>query len=279
MFFFKLIKKNTVQIPINKVCLRFFKTKKNVSVSKLIKNKKIKENELYNIEDIELLLNEKRHEILNNYPIITNVNKIINVNDIPVFRKNENAHNILNKIALHFGDLSYLKGDVVVNGTNKVFELTKEGNGYDCAGNFLKTCGDELFDDIKKIRKENESNKNESNKNIIITKGYNSAYNNIIHVVEPYYNETEKLKDCYNNILLTAKQNKFKNIVFPLLGSGISLFKKQDVVTCCLEGIYEFLKIKNNFNSINKIILTTITDSYWMLLRDSLPLYLDTEAK
>ncbi|ETW46414.1 hypothetical protein PFMALIP_05320 [Plasmodium falciparum MaliPS096_E11] len=145
----------------------------------------------------------------------------------------------------------------------------KEGNGYDCSGNFLKTCGDELLNDMKNAKEQNKG------KSIILTKGYNSSYKHIIHVVEPYYNQTQKLKNCYENILLTAKDNNFKNIVLPLLGSGISLFKKHDVVISCLEGIYEFMKKRDNFNAIEKIILCTITDSYWMLLRDSIYLYLD----
>ncbi|SBS86687.1 Appr-1-p processing domain protein, putative [Plasmodium ovale] len=272
MFFFKLITNGTLA-SLNKISLRSYKTNKIVNVRKLVKSKKIKTHEVDSIDDIELLLHEKHHDVLQSYPTIKNVNKVIDVRDIPVFKKCKNPHSILSKVALHFGDLSYLRGDAVVNGTNNVFELTKEGNGYDCSGNFLKTCGDDLFNEIKNIRDQNRG------KNILITKGYNSMYKCIIHVVEPYYNETTKLKKCYEDILLTAKKNNLKTIVFPLLGSGISLFKKHDVVICCLEGIYEFLKEKDNFNSIDKVVLTTITDSYWMLLRDSIPLYLDEHTK
>ncbi|CRH01438.1 Appr-1-p processing domain protein, putative [Plasmodium relictum] len=267
MFFFKVNKNGMFQYWSNKIFLCNLKTNKKVSIDKLIKNKKIKSHELYRIEDIEILLQEKHHDIIQEYPTVKNVQKILDVNSLPVFKKDENSKNLLNKIVLHFG------GDVIINGTNKVFELMKEGNGYDCSSNFLKTCGKALFEDMKKIRENNKG------KEMIITKGYNSAYKSIIHVVEPYYNETIKLKKIYEDILLLAKKNNFKTIIFPLLGSGISLFKKHDVVICCLEGIYEFLKIKDNFNSIDKIVLCTITDSYWMLLKDSIPLYLDINIK
>ncbi|CRG94683.1 Appr-1-p processing domain protein, putative [Plasmodium gallinaceum] len=273
MFFFKVYKNDIFHYSFNKIFLRNFKTNKKVNIDKLIKRKKIKSHELYRIEDIELLLQEKNHDVIQEYPTVKNVQKIIDVENLPVFRKDENSNNLLNKIVLHFGDLSYLKGDVAINGTNKIFELMKEGNGYDCSGNFLKICGKFLFEDMKKIREKNKGKK------IIITKGYNSAYKSIIHIVEPYYNETAKLKKCYEDILLIAKKNNFKTIIFPLLGSGVSLFKKHDVVICCLEGIYEFLKTKDNFNYIDKIVLCTITDSYWMLLNDSIPLYLDVNIK
>ncbi|SBT80443.1 Appr-1-p processing domain protein, putative [Plasmodium malariae] len=269
-FFFKLTEKGTfLHSSLFNPFLRNFKTKKNVSINKLIRKKKIRSHELHSIEDIEPLLQEKQHDVFQNYPTIKNMNKIIDVQSIPVFKKNENPYSILNKIALHFGDLSYLKGDVAVNGTNKMFELMKEGNGYDCSGNFLKTCGDSLFNDIKNIRDQNKD------KDLLITKGYKSAYKYIIHTVEPYYNETTKLKKCYKDVLLAAKNNSFKTVVFPLLGSGISLFKKHDVVISCLEGIYEFLKEKDNFISVDKVVICTINDTYWMLLRDSIPLYLD----
>ncbi|KYN94140.1 Appr-1-p processing domain protein [Plasmodium reichenowi] len=269
MLFNKFFKHDTFHITLSKIVIRNYKTSKKINIGKLITKNKIKNHEKHSIEDIELLLHEKHHDVLESHPTIKNVNKIIDVNYLPVFKKNEKQFNILNKIVLHFGDLSYLKGDAVVNGTNKVFELMKEGNGYDCSGNFLKTCGDELLNDMKNAKEQNKG------KSIILTKGYNSSYKHIIHVVEPYYNQTQKLKNCYENVLLTAKDNNFKNVVFPLLGSGISLFKKHDVVISCLEGIYEFMKKRDNFNAIEKIILCTITDSYWMLLRDSIYLYLD----
>ncbi|GAB68097.1 appr-1-p processing enzyme [Plasmodium cynomolgi strain B] len=275
MFLFKLTKEGTIQTAssLNKPFLCNFKTSKNVNIGKLIKSKKIKSHELNKIEDVELLLQERHHDVFQSYPTIKNVHKIVDVKNIPVFNKNENPDNILSKVALHFGDLSYLRGDAAVNGTNDIFELTKEGNGYDCSGNFLKTCGDALFTEIKTAREQHKG------KDILITKGHNSAYKCIIHVVEPYYNETAKLRKCYEDILLTAKMNSLKTIVFPLLGSGISLFKRHDVVVCCLEGIYEFFKEKRNMNSIDKVVLCTITDSHWMLLRDSIPLYLNVTVK
>ncbi|CXI90696.1 Appr-1-p processing domain protein [Plasmodium berghei] len=268
MFFSKLVKDSFHNFT-NKKIIRSYKTNKNINLDKLIRNKKIKSHELYKIEDIEILLQEKHHDVSQTYPTINNTNQIVDVKNIPVFKKSENKYNILNKTALHFGDFSYLSGDAIVNGTNKIFELTKDGMGYDCSSNFLKACGNKLFDEIKIIREKNIG------KNILITKGYNSSYKYIIHVIEPYYNQTSKLKKCYEDALLIAKENDIKTIVFPLIGSGISLFKKYDVVVCCLEGIYEFIKHKENFNFIDKIVISTNMDSYWILLRDSIPLYLN----
>lgn len=270
MFSFK---SSFVQYALNKVFLRKFQTYKKYNIEKLIKKKKIKNHQLYNIKDIEILLNENQHEVLRNYPIIENTHKIIDVHDIPVFRKVEVPNNILNKVALHFGDLTYIKGDAVVNGTNAVFTLTKGGVGYDCSSNFLKSCGMQLFEDMKNNQEKNKG------KEIVVTEGYNSCFRCIIHVVEPYYNETKLLQTCYEKVLMTAKKHKFKNVVFPLLGSGISLFKKQDVILCALQGISEFLKKKENFLFFDKIVLCTITDPYWMLLNESIPLYLDMYIK
>ncbi|EAA17089.1 ATPase associated with chromosome architecture/replication [Plasmodium yoelii yoelii] len=250
MFFSKLVKESLHNFTNNKI-IRSYKTNKNINLDKLIRNKKIKSHELYKIEDIEILLQEKHHDVSQTYPTINNVNQIVDVKNIPVFKKSENH------------------GDAIVNGTNKIFELTKDGMGYDCSSNFLKTCGNKLYDEIKIIREKNIG------KNILVTKGYNSSYKYIIHVIEPYYNQINELKKCYKDALLIAKENDIKTIVFPLIGSGISLFKKYDVVVCCLEGIYEFIKHKENFNFIEKIVISTNVDSYWMLLRDSIPLYLN----
>lgn len=253
---------------LNRFFSRNFKTYKKYNIDKLIKKKKIKNHELYNIKDVEILLNENQHDVLKEYPTVPNVHQIIDVKYIPVFRKAETPNNILNKISLHFGDFTYIRGDAVVNGTNTFFSLSKQGSGYDCSSNFLKSCGTKLFEDI-------ENSQENKTKEIIVTEGYNSCYKCIIHVIEPYYNETEKLQKCYENVLLTAKKHNLKNVVFPLLGSGISLFKKQDVVLCALQGICEFFKRKENFLFFDKIVLCTITDSYWMLLKELMPLYLD----
>lgn len=253
---------------MNNFFVRNCRTHKYI-IDKLIKKKKIKNHELYNIKDVEILLNDNAHDVLREYPTIKNDQKIIDIQYIPVFKKSEKPNNLLNKVALHFGDLTYIKGDAVVNGTNSFFSLTKEGNGYDCSSNFLKSCGMQLFEDMKYNEEKNKG------KEIVVTTGYNSCYKCIIHVVEPYYNETERLQKCYEKVLLTAKRHNLKNVVFPLLGSGISVFRKHDVVLSSLQGLSEFLKNEENFFFFEKIVLCTITDSYWMMLKESIPLYLD----
>lgn len=266
---FPQIKKEVFSFSLNKNGILYFRTFQKTNIDKIIKKKRIKNHELHKIDDVEFLLKERRHNISKGYPTIHNVHAIVDVNRLPVFKKVEHKSNPLHKLVLHFGDLSYLRGDVVVNGTNKCFELSKAGHGYDCSDNFLKFCGNELFEEIKRVRDKNKE------KELLVTQGYGSAYKYIIHIVEPYYNEIEKLKECYTKVLDVAKKNQLKTIVFPLLGSGISLFPKNDVVLCSLHGIYEFLKIKDNYDSVDKIVLCTITHSYWMLLKESIPLYLD----
>lgn len=269
MYVLPLKKGGLSSFSVNKNVVAYFRTFQKPNIEALIKKKKIKNHELHKIEDIEFLLEERRHDIPKGYPTIQNVHTIVDVNRLPVFKKIEQKKNPLNKLVLHFGDLSYLRGDAAVNGTNKCFDLTKAGNGYDCSDNFLKMCGNQLLEDIKQIRNKNKE------KELLVTQGYDSAYKFIIHVVEPYYKETEKLQTCYTQVLSVAKQNQMKTIVFPLLGSGFSLFSKNDVVLCCLHGIHEFIKTKENYQSIDKIVLCTITDSYWMLLKEYIPLYLD----
>lgn len=104
MFFSKLVKDSFHNFT-NKKIIRSYKTNKNINLDKLIRNKKIKSHELYKIEDIEILLQEKHHDVSQTYPTINNTNQIVDVKNIPVFKKSENKYNILNKTALHFGGI------------------------------------------------------------------------------------------------------------------------------------------------------------------------------
>ncbi|KOB87439.1 hypothetical protein PFDG_03294 [Plasmodium falciparum Dd2] len=109
MLFNKFFKHDTFHITLSKIVIRNYKTSKKINIGKLITKNKIKNHEKHSIEDIELFLHEKHHDVLESPPPIKNVNKIIGVNFLPVFKKNENQFNILNKIVLPFGGLSQKK--------------------------------------------------------------------------------------------------------------------------------------------------------------------------
>ncbi|EWC90266.1 hypothetical protein PFNF54_00888 [Plasmodium falciparum NF54] len=162
MLFNKFFKHDTFHITLSKIVIRNYKTSKKINIGKLITKNKIKNHEKHSIEDIELLLHEKHHDVLESHPTIKNVNKIIDVNYLPVFKKNENQFNILNKIVLHFGEINNLLEDF----KRILQELEKEEvknektekycNDIHFINERIKTAKDAYFIEIRNLSEEEQ---------------------------------------------------------------------------------------------------------------------------
>ena len=79
----------------------------------------------------------------------------------------------------------------------------------------------------------------------VLTHAYNLKCKYIIHTVGPFwrneYDDLDIMKSCYTNCLLIAKQQKFKSIAFPLIGTGSFGCPKDLAINTAINTINSFL--------------------------------------
>ena len=113
--------------------------------------------------------------------------------------------------------------DAIVNAQNKYMQM---GSGI--CGAIYKAAGPKLEEYCKNTYREYMKNGE-----VRITNGFNLSMD-IIHILAPkYYEESDpinSLMDCYNNLLFSIKENGYKRVLIPSLGTGIHGYKHEDVV-------------------------------------------------
>lgn len=143
------------------------------------------------------------------------------------------------RIELHFGDITELQVDCIVNAAKSSL---LGGGGVD--GAIHKAAGKELKEFCRTLGgcKVGEAK---------LTPGFNLPSKNVIHTVGPRFlfkreQEIQDLKNCYYNSLLIAKKNEFKSIAFSNISTGAYGFPKELAAQTSLQVIYEFLS-ENEF--------------------------------
>ena len=128
--------------------------------------------------------------------------------------------------------------DAIVNAQNKYMQY---GSGI--CGAICRASGNELIEYCQNTYKEYMVNGE-----VRITPGFNLPMN-IIHVLAPkYYEETDpinSLMDCYNNLLLSIKENGYKKVLIPSLGTGVHGYKHEDVVKPLINLLMGFCKMND----------------------------------
>ncbi|AQT46909.1 O-acetyl-ADP-ribose deacetylase [Bartonella choladocola] len=144
-----------------------------------------------------------------------------------------------NRISIMCGDITTLNVDVIVNAANSTL---LGGGGVD--GAIHKAAGSELLTECKTLHgcKTGEAK---------LTKGYRLPARFIIHTVGPIWyagmdHEAEKLKSCYENSLLIAKNNQFKTIAFPAISAGAYGYPAKEAAKIAISTTIKFLE-KNDF--------------------------------
>ena len=144
-----------------------------------------------------------------------------------------------NRISIMCGDITTLNVDVIVNAANSTL---LGGGGVD--GAIHKAAGSELLTECKTLHgcKTGEAK---------LTKGYRLPARFIIHTVGPIWyagmdHEAEKLKSCYENSLLIAKNNQFKTIAFPAISAGAYGYPAEAAAKIAISTTIKFLE-KNDF--------------------------------
>ncbi len=168
------------------------------------------------------------------------------------------------KISVIKGDITKIEADAIVNAANTSL---LGGGGVD--GAIHRAGGFEILEDCKKIiAKQGGCKIGEA---VITTAGKLPA-KYVIHTVGPVWNggnnnETEKLKNCYQNSLKLAQENKCKTVAFPNISTGIYRFPKDKAAKIAISAISEFIENNNNFS---EIILVCFDDENYEFLNAEL---------
>lgn len=124
------------------------------------------------------------------------------------------------RLELHFGDITELKVDCIVNAARTSL---LGGGGVD--GAIHRKAGKELSDYCRTLGgcKVGEAK---------LSPGFNLPSDFIIHTVGPRYlfkneNERSQLAQCYKSVLEIVKENKFKTISFSNISTGAYCFPKE----------------------------------------------------
>lgn len=149
----------------------------------------------------------------------------------------------MKKIELIQGNITQLKVDAIVNAANKSL---LGGGGVD--GAIHNAAGSDLLEECKLL---NGCETGEAK----ITKGYNLPAKNVIHTVGPVWhegikNEVELLRNCYQNSLQLAIDNKIKTIAFPNISTGVYRFPKDLAAKIAIRTVEYFLKTTKKIKKV-----------------------------
>jgi O-acetyl-ADP-ribose deacetylase (regulator of RNase III) len=147
------------------------------------------------------------------------------------------------RIELHFGDITDLKVDCIINAARPSL---LGGGGVD--GAIHKKAGIELKNYCSTL------NGCETGQ-AVLTPGFNLNAKYIIHTVGPrvnpfneidLVNDSFLLKNCYENSLNISREMNFSEIAFPNISTGAYGFPKKLAAEISFNSVKEFL-IKNEF--------------------------------
>ncbi|XP_018350994.1 PREDICTED: macro domain-containing protein CT2219-like [Trachymyrmex septentrionalis] len=151
------------------------------------------------------------------------------------------------KVCMWQGDITSLEIDAIVNAANSSL---LGGGGVD--GAIHRAAGPYL-------RKECATLKGCKVGEAKITGGYELPAKYIIHTVGPQGEKSDKLKECYENSLTLAKENRLRTIAFPCISTGIYGYPQRPAAKVAISTVKKFLL--DNKDTVDRVIFCLFLDT------------------
>lgn len=169
----------------------------------------------------------------------------------------------MSKLNIKIGDITKETTDAIVNAANTSL---LGGGGVD--GAIHRAAGRGLLEECRTL---NGCKTGEAK----ITKGYHLPSKYVIHTVGPIYrggnnNESELLKNAYENALKVAVENKIKTIAFPSISTGVYSYPLKEASEIAVKTILDFL---NKDNSIEEVIMVCFDKNTYEYYKNALEKY------
>ncbi|XP_029156409.1 uncharacterized protein LOC114929155 isoform X2 [Nylanderia fulva] len=145
---------------------------------------------------------------------------------------------IVKKVSIWQGDITSLEIDAIVNAANSSL---LGGGGVD--GAIHRAAGPNLKKECATLGgcKVGEAK---------ITGGYMLPAKYVIHTVGPQGEKPEKLRKCYENSLMLAKENHLRSIAFPCISTGIYGYPQQPAANVALSTVQKFLRENQDIDRV-----------------------------
>jgi len=147
----------------------------------------------------------------------------------------ESLEKIKERIEVIQGDITRFEGDAVVNAANSSL---RGGGGVD--GAIHRAAGPLLLEACKKFD-------GCPTGDAVLTPGYNLKAQWVIHTVGPIWrggnhDEAYLLASCYLKCLSLSFENKFRQVAFPNISTGIYGFPKKEAAQIAINTVTQFLQ-------------------------------------
>ena len=194
---------------------------------------------------------------------------VVALSDIPTVKDQYGSkHPLADKLSIWQGDITRLKVEAIVNAANSQM-LGCFVPCHRCIDNAIHSAaGMQLRAECNNIMDEKRVRYGmlyeEPTGTAVITKGYNIPCDYVIHTVGPIveYHLTDflrqDLKNCYQSVLICAKEHGIKSIAFCCISTGEFHFPNKEAARIAVDTVTDYLE--ENKDKFERIIFNVFKD-------------------